>query len=282
MFINGGVTFPVGDPLGLAFDNGGNLFVSDLGGGHIYKVDRQGNVGLFATPGHSPAGVAFDGAGNLYVARNANGDILRYDTNGVPTTFATFLYPNNTPYGLAFDSFGNLYVSTTTSGSPMIYKVDPQGNKTVFASAATRLTGTGFLVIQETRYQDNWNKVAGGGGTSTNAEFLINGTVGQQDAWTAMTGGQFGMVGGFWARISLVPTPGAPELAITLTTTNTAMVSWPSPSTGWNLQQNTDLGTVNWVTPAETVNNNGSIKYIIINPPTGNRFYRLMQWFNTT
>jgi hypothetical protein len=55
------------------------------------------------------------------------------------------------------------------------------------------------------------------------------------------------------------------------------MVSWPSPSTGWNLQQNTDLGTVNWVTPAETVNNNGSIKYIIINPPTGNRFYRLMQ-----
>src|ERR1035438_9170813 len=41
VFINGRVTFPVGDPLGLAFDNGGNLFVSDLGGGHIYKVDRQ-------------------------------------------------------------------------------------------------------------------------------------------------------------------------------------------------------------------------------------------------
>ena len=54
------------------------------------------------------------------------------------------------------------------------------------------------------------------------------------------------------------------------------MVYWPYPSTGWNLQQNTNLATTNWVAPAETVNNDGSINYIVINPPTGNRFYRLM------
>ena len=64
-------------------------------------------------------------------------------------------------------------------------------------------------------------------------------------------------------------------LSIKLTATNTAMVYWPSPSTGYSLQQNNNLTTPNWVTPAESVTDNGTIKYIIVNPPTGNRFYRL-------
>jgi hypothetical protein len=74
-----------------------------------------------------------------------------------------------------------------------------------------------------------------------------------------------------------VQTPGAPLLAVTLTPTNTVLVSWPYPSTGWNLQQNKDLATTNWLTPAQTVNTNGTINYIIVNPPIGHRFYRLMQ-----
>jgi hypothetical protein len=73
-----------------------------------------------------------------------------------------------------------------------------------------------------------------------------------------------------------VQTPGAPLLKITLNAQfSTITVSWPSPSTGYNLQVNTNLATTNWVTPAEAVTNNGTIKYIIVNPPTGNRFYRL-------
>jgi hypothetical protein len=69
----------------------------------------------------------------------------------------------------------------------------------------------------------------------------------------------------------------APTLAVTLTPTNTALVSWPSPSIGWNLQQNTNLATVNWVTPPESVNDNGTNKFIIANLSAGNRFFRLMQ-----
>jgi len=42
-----------------------------------------------------------------------------------------------------------------------------------------------------------------------------------------------------------------------------------------NLQQNTNLSTANWATPAETINNNGMINFIIVSPSTGNRFYRL-------
>ena len=66
-----------------------------------------------------------------------------------------------------------------------------------------------------------------------------------------------------------------PSLTVARTPTNTVAVSWPSPSTGFNLQVNTDLTSTNWSTPGETVQDNGTIKYIIVNPPNGNRYYRL-------
>jgi hypothetical protein len=125
------------------------------------------------------------------------------------------------------------------------------------------------------QYSIDWYKVAGGGGQSTNGQYAVSGTVGQHDAGGPLSGGNFSLTGGFWALYAL-QTPGAPQLNIVLTPTNTAMVSWPSPSTGYALQQNTNLNGTNWVTPSETVNDNGVIKFIIVNPPTGNRFYRLL------
>ena len=123
-------------------------------------------------------------------------------------------------------------------------------------------------------YAIDWYKIAGGGGTSTGGVYAVSGTIGQHDAGGPMTGGNFSLTGGFWSLYS-VQTPGAPVLSIKLTATNTALVYWPSPSTGYNLQVNTDLATTNWVTPAESVTDNGTNKYIIVNPPAGNRFYRL-------
>ena len=123
-------------------------------------------------------------------------------------------------------------------------------------------------------YSIDWYKVSGGGGTSTGGTYSVSGTIGQHDAGGPLTGGNYSLTGGFWALYA-VQTPGAPVLSIKLTTTNTAQVYWPSPSTGFNLQVNTNLATTNWVTPAESVTDNGTIKYIIVNPPTGNRFYRL-------
>jgi len=126
------------------------------------------------------------------------------------------------------------------------------------------------------QFSIDWQTIDGGGGTSTGGVYTINGTIGQPDATaTPMTGGNFSLVGGFWSFLSVVQTPGAPLLTIRLTATNTVVISWPSPSTGWTLQQNTgNIATLNWnnaATPAD----NGTIKYVIINPPTGARFYRL-------
>src|ERR1017187_8893497 len=124
------------------------------------------------------------------------------------------------------------------------------------------------------QYTVDWYKVSGGGGTSTGGVYSVSGTIGQSDASGAMTSGNYSLVGGFWALYA-VQTVGAPVLSIQLTITNTALIYWPSPSAGFNLIVNTNLATTNWVTPSQSVTDNGTIRYIIVNPPAGNRFYRL-------
>jgi|ERR1043166_851822 hypothetical protein len=125
-------------------------------------------------------------------------------------------------------------------------------------------------------YSIDWYKIAGGGGTSTGGVYSISGTIGQHDAGGPMTGGNYSLTGGFWSLYA-VQTAGAPLLSIAYTTTNTAIINWPSSSVGFNLQVNTNLATTNWSTPAEGVIDDGTSKFIIVNPPTGKRFYRLIK-----
>ena len=123
-------------------------------------------------------------------------------------------------------------------------------------------------------YNIDWSTVDGGGGTSTGGVYSVSVTIGQPDAGT-MSGGNYSLAGGFWSLLSVMQTPGVPTLKITLTSTNTALVSWPSPSTGFALQQSTNLNSTNWIAVPETASDNGVINYIIVNPPAGNRLYRL-------
>jgi hypothetical protein len=123
----------------------------------------------------------------------------------------------------------------------------------------------------------DWYKIAGGGGTSTGGVYSASGTIGQPDAGGAMSGGNYSLTGGFWALISVAQTPGAPLLTITFNhQLSTINVSWPSPSTGWTLQQNSDLTTASWSTSGG-ISDNGTIKSITITSPTGNLFFRLKQ-----
>jgi hypothetical protein len=124
------------------------------------------------------------------------------------------------------------------------------------------------------QFSIDWSKVSGGGGTSTGGVFTVTGTIGQHDAGTTMTNGPFSLTGGFWSLLQAVQTPGAPLLKITLTATNTAVVSWPSPSAGFTLQQATDLALSNWVNAAAP-SDDGTTKSLLLNPPSGQRFFRL-------
>jgi hypothetical protein len=66
-----------------------------------------------------------------------------------------------------------------------------------------------------------------------------------------------------------------PTLAVTLTTTNTAVVSWPYPSRDFALEENSTLDTANWTRVANTVSNDGLFNRVIVSLNTSNNFFRL-------
>ena len=123
----------------------------------------------------------------------------------------------------------------------------------------------------------DWFTLDGGGGTSSGGNFSLSGTIGQPDAnQQPMTGGAFSLTGGFWSLFA-VQTPDAPRLSIQRISVTSARVLWPAPSTGFVLQQNSDLNTTNWVSAPQAVSDNGTNKFITVSPPTGKRFYRLIK-----
>jgi len=66
-------------------------------------------------------------------------------------------------------------------------------------------------------------------------------------------------------------------LRVSVATSNKMVISWPFPSTGWDLQQNSNLSGTNWVTPPEAIANDGTNNFITVNTSSGNRFFRLQQ-----
>jgi hypothetical protein len=76
-------------------------------------------------------------------------------------------------------------------------------------------------------------------------------------------------------RFGIWHEPVSPLLSIFRTPTNTVSISWPSSSTDWNLEESTDLDATIWVTPLEGIADDGTNRFIVVNPPAGIRFYRL-------
>lgn len=94
--------------------------------------------------------------------------------------------------------------------------------------------------------------------------------------WIDRRPGNDGSIESRESLLTFKVTPTLPRLTITRSN-NVVIVSWPSPSTGFSLQQNNQLNTTNWVTPAETVTDTGTIKFIAVDPPVDSRFYRLFK-----
>jgi hypothetical protein len=128
----------------------------------------------------------------------------------------------------------------------------------------------------QTNYSIGWYKIAGGGGVSTNGPYSVNGTIGQPDASGPLTGGPYSVMGGYWALISVVQTPGLPNLAIAHSGNN-VVVSWPNTGS-YTLQQNSNVATpASWTTSGYSISTANGTNSVIIMPPTGNLFFRLKQ-----
>lgn len=136
---------PGWQPLGLAFDQAGDLYVSDLSGPFqkVLVIDRTARVvrTLGATARLSfPNGVAVDGEGNVYVADSNNGRLLVFDAAGaVRAQVGRGAGQGNLglPRGVAVDGQGRVHVVDATGQGVFVYKVP--------TSTSQRLEFVGFV-----------------------------------------------------------------------------------------------------------------------------------------
>ena len=128
-------------PYALAVDAAGNLYVSDVAGHAIRRIDRAtGIITTFAGTGapnfggdggpataarlNGPAGMSFDSAGNLYFADLYNNRVRKVDTSGVISTVAgngSYAYTGDgdislnaglgAPNDVGIDASGRMYVA---------------------------------------------------------------------------------------------------------------------------------------------------------------------------
>jgi sugar lactone lactonase YvrE len=94
----------------LAFDSGGNLFISSRFEGTVYKATPKADVTVFAKDLGTPTGLAFNRDGYLFVG-DRSGRILKISRQGEVSVFAE-IPESMIAFHLAFDPDGNLLVST--------------------------------------------------------------------------------------------------------------------------------------------------------------------------
>jgi YVTN family beta-propeller protein len=154
----------IGGPAATVQDKTGNLYVSDVYGNRIRKVDPTGTKittyagngicgyngdGMASTQAMIcfPNGLALDSGGNLIVADQNNARIRKISTAGRISTIAgngIFGYSGDggpatkaaiAPFSLGYDSSGNLYFSNVFSC--VVRKVDTSGTITTVAGTGT-------------------------------------------------------------------------------------------------------------------------------------------------
>jgi sugar lactone lactonase YvrE len=157
-------------PNGLALDNKGDLYISDIGTHRILKLNRQGRLSVVAGTGEggyggdggpavkarlfAPHDLAFDAEGDLLVADTFNHRIRRIDRQGVITTVAgngqapASGYGNpapkdslNNPQSITLDREGNVLVADTYNH--VVRRIDRHGAMTTLAGSVAGFGGDG-------------------------------------------------------------------------------------------------------------------------------------------
>lgn len=130
-------------PLGLTFDPGGHLYVTDVGGPvhRIIEFDRDGKVlREIGAPGQFsfPNGLAIDLAGNLVVADSNNGRISVLDEDGRQIAAigrGMAAGELGLPRGAAVDGRDRLYVSDSTGQALRVYSLEQQSARPKYFGA---------------------------------------------------------------------------------------------------------------------------------------------------
>jgi sugar lactone lactonase YvrE len=102
-------------PMGVAVDNGGNIYIAESRTGKVYKESPGGATRTIVAQGlNTPTGVALDGAGNIYVA--ASGGVYKETPSAGGYLQSEIAVDLNDLAGIAVDGAANLYLISSSSG----------------------------------------------------------------------------------------------------------------------------------------------------------------------
>ena len=221
--------------------------------------------------------------GSLGTAYPTRSVVIAGDTNFVATSSGTL------PMGMAFDSgtgqvYGTPYatgvfvltVSASSSNNPVVTKSYP------FLVAPAGAAVPAHSVVDITVSPPD-------GGTATGTGVYTNGTTATVVAtpnagyqfvnWTENSAVLSASPSYTFTNIvnqSLVATfVAVPTLSSLTTQTNTLLLTWPTNFSSFALQQNSSLGTTNWVGTTNPVNVVGTNNQVLIPIRSGSEFFRL-------
>jgi len=154
----GQVTPPEGmedwHPLGLAFDDAGNLYVADVTPEkhRVLVLDQEGKLKLsFGSQGEAngqfwyPNGIAIDSEGRIFVADSNNGRMQAFDKDGkFLFKISRGMSPGDLsmPRGIAIDSENRLLIADTSRGAVQAYQLSDSADSGSGNTAPLKFVGS--------------------------------------------------------------------------------------------------------------------------------------------